>query len=166
MTEVADAFKFEHIPRNIDKSSIKVFVNTKGIYSLEYGIVQPQDVFIHMHAVPHGLFRKKKSVERGMAAIHTRLLRCKESVAMALCRTVVALIRTELTFVRRILPVAKGKLHCTTHLRSLEDVRVVDFSSLARDTVPAKELTGIGGTGPHTVPSTSQHSSTMRVTSP
>ncbi len=39
MTEVADAFKFEHIPRNIDKSSIKVFVNTKGIYSLEYGIV-------------------------------------------------------------------------------------------------------------------------------
>ncbi len=51
MTEVADAFKFEHIPRNIDKSSIKVFVNTKGIYSLEYGIIQPQDVFIHMHAV-------------------------------------------------------------------------------------------------------------------
>ncbi len=69
MTEVTNAFKFEHIPRNIDKSSIKVFVNTKGIYSLEYGIVQPQDVFIHMHAVPHGLFRKQKSVDRGMAAI-------------------------------------------------------------------------------------------------
>jgi len=48
MTEAPSAFKFEHVPHNIDKSSIKVLVNTKGIYSLDYGIVQPQDVFINM----------------------------------------------------------------------------------------------------------------------
>jgi hypothetical protein len=63
MTEVSTAFNFEHIPRNIDKSSIKTFLNTKGTYSLEYAIVNPQDVFINMHAVARGWFRKKKSLE-------------------------------------------------------------------------------------------------------
>ncbi|MHA2074457.1 MAG: hypothetical protein ACW97X_07545 [Candidatus Hodarchaeales archaeon] len=69
MTEVSTAFNFEHIPRVIDKSSIKIFLNTKGTYSLEYAIVNPQDVFINMHAVARKWFRKKKSLERGMAAI-------------------------------------------------------------------------------------------------
>ena len=69
MFEGPIAFKFQHIPRNIDKSSIKTFINTKGFYSLEYSIIDPQDVFINMHAVPRGFFRKKKSMERGMAAI-------------------------------------------------------------------------------------------------
>ena len=51
MSEGSIAFKFQHIPRNIDKSSIKTFINTKGFYSLEYAIIDPQDVFINMHAI-------------------------------------------------------------------------------------------------------------------
>jgi hypothetical protein len=54
---------------SFDKSSIKTFLNTKGTYSLKYMIVNPQDVFINMHAVARGWFRKKKSLDQGVASI-------------------------------------------------------------------------------------------------
>ncbi|MFX0088066.1 MAG: hypothetical protein ACFFAU_20600, partial [Candidatus Hodarchaeota archaeon] len=69
MTEASTAFIFQHIPHNIDKSSIKTFLNTNGTFSLEYAIFDPQTVLIRMHAVPCGWFHKTKSMERGMAAI-------------------------------------------------------------------------------------------------
>jgi hypothetical protein len=53
------AFKFEHVPLNIDNSSIKVFQNAKDAFSLEYAIFDPKTVRINMYPVPQGWFRKK-----------------------------------------------------------------------------------------------------------
>ena len=68
MTQSVQAFNFDHIPRNADKSSIKVFQNSKETFSLEYAIFNPKTVRINMVPVKTGRFRKK-GVDRGLATI-------------------------------------------------------------------------------------------------
>ncbi len=68
MTQSVQAFNFEHIPLNAEKSSIKVFQNSKDIFSLEYAIFDPKTVRINMVPVKRGRFRKK-GVDRGLATI-------------------------------------------------------------------------------------------------
>jgi len=62
------AFSFEQIPLNVDKSSVKIFKNTKETFSLEYAIFEPKTVRIYMYSIERKWFRKKNS-ERGLATI-------------------------------------------------------------------------------------------------
>ncbi len=68
LTQSVQAFNFEHIPLNADKSSIKVFQNSKETFSLEYTIIDPKTVRINMVPVRRGRFRKKGG-DRGLATI-------------------------------------------------------------------------------------------------
>ncbi|MFX0181490.1 MAG: hypothetical protein ACFE95_00310 [Candidatus Hodarchaeota archaeon] len=77
MINTSSAFNFEHIPLNIDRSSIKVFQHAKDTFSLEYAIFQPRTVRINMYPVKYGWIRKKNS-ERGLATI------CQFASAMGL----------------------------------------------------------------------------------
>lgn len=62
------AFSFEQIPLNIDKSSVKIFKNSKETFSLDYVIFEPKTVRIFMYSIERNWFLKKKS-ERGLATI-------------------------------------------------------------------------------------------------
>lgn len=69
MNNDTPAFNFEYIPQKIDRSSIKIFQNTKDTFSLEYAIFDPKTAFINMYPIrKKGLFRKK-GYERGIATI-------------------------------------------------------------------------------------------------
>ena len=68
MTQNISAFNFEHIPLNIDRSSINVFQHAKEAFSLEYAIFDPKTVHIHMYPVKRGLFHRK-GLDTGIATI-------------------------------------------------------------------------------------------------
>jgi hypothetical protein len=68
MVQAHPAFKFEHVPLNVDKSSVKVFQNAKDMFSLEYTIFDPKTVRINMYPVPQGRFRGKNP-DRALATI-------------------------------------------------------------------------------------------------
>ncbi len=68
MSKAVPSFFFEHIPQNIDKSSINVFQHAKESFSLEYAIFDPKTVRINMYPVAGGWSRQKK-LDRGIATI-------------------------------------------------------------------------------------------------
>ncbi|MFX0085489.1 MAG: ATP-binding protein [Candidatus Hodarchaeota archaeon] len=69
MVNEARGFSFEYIPLNIDKSSIKVFKNTKDIFSLEYAIFDPKTVLINMYPVIGESRFRKRGCDKGIASI-------------------------------------------------------------------------------------------------
>ena len=87
----------------------------------------------------------------GTVVTHIRLQQYKESMAMALCQIVVALIKMELHIVKRLLPVKKGSLVYTVHLMKRGDVKTVVISSHVKDNVQEKQSTETGETDPVTV---------------
>ncbi|MHA2291957.1 MAG: ATP-binding protein [Candidatus Hodarchaeales archaeon] len=62
------AFNFEHIPLNIDRSSIRVFQHSKEAFSLEYAIFNPKTVRINMCSITRSRFGNR-GTERGLATI-------------------------------------------------------------------------------------------------
>jgi hypothetical protein len=68
MIKDVPSFRFEHIPLNVDRSSINVFQHAKESFSLEYVVVDPKTVLIHMYPIARGLFRKK-GLDTGIAII-------------------------------------------------------------------------------------------------
>ncbi|MFW9856804.1 MAG: ATP-binding protein [Candidatus Thorarchaeota archaeon] len=59
-------FHFKHIPSEVNKDSVKVFKNTKHLFSLEYEIYAPNTVHINLIPFSSGRFRKPK-LEQGLA---------------------------------------------------------------------------------------------------
>ncbi|MFX1286084.1 MAG: ATP-binding protein [Promethearchaeota archaeon] len=68
MSKAIPSFHFEHIPLNVDRSSINIFQHAKETFSLEYTIFDPKSVHIHMCPLERGWFRKK-SLDTGIATI-------------------------------------------------------------------------------------------------
>ena len=62
------SFYFEHIPHNVERSSINVFQHAKEAFSLEYAIFDPKTVHINMYPIERGWFRKK-GLDTGIATI-------------------------------------------------------------------------------------------------
>ncbi|MHA1213935.1 MAG: ATP-binding protein [Candidatus Hodarchaeales archaeon] len=62
-------FHFTHIPQIIDQRAIKIFKNTKSLFSLEYIIFDPMTVQIHLVPISKGWFKKKKRLSRDIATI-------------------------------------------------------------------------------------------------
>ncbi|PWI47438.1 hypothetical protein CEE45_11520 [Candidatus Heimdallarchaeota archaeon B3_Heim] len=68
MVDVPKVFYFKHIPLNVDKKSIKVFLHSKDTFSLEYSIFEPKTVHVTMAPVCGRWFRQKKT-DRALASI-------------------------------------------------------------------------------------------------
>ncbi len=69
MVYEASGFSFEYIPLNVDKLSIKVFKNSKDIFSLEYAIFDPKTVLINMYPVIKQSRFRKRGHNKGIASI-------------------------------------------------------------------------------------------------
>lgn len=68
MSDSIPSFHFEHIPLNVDRSSINVFQHAKDTFALEYAIFDPKTVHIHMYPNKRGWFCKK-GLDTGIATI-------------------------------------------------------------------------------------------------
>lgn len=68
MSKSVPSFHFEHIPLNVDRSSINVFRHAKEAFALEYAIFDPKTIRIHMYPIPRGWFHQK-GIDTGIATI-------------------------------------------------------------------------------------------------